>query len=241
LHGANFLTASLAGADFTSAELTMATFLAASAPAAVFAHAKLEAANLRDADLEGADLQNARLIGADLSGARVATADVRGATVWLTRGPDGDPLTDATPLLVRSPDAIEVAGLKSLLAKTESPTLRRRLEEGLAPLLAEQRDAGWPSSTEGAKWAQLQTQSTASADGFRQRLTDQMVRLACRAANANAAVAVGLAKRSLRPGFKGDLPAFYQRVRGAECPASRNIPTRFLADYGQAVDIARGQ
>jgi uncharacterized protein YjbI with pentapeptide repeats len=241
LHGANLLTASLAGADFTSAELTMATLLASQAQGAVFAHAKLEGARLQDADLEGADFQNARLIGADLTGARAASADFRGASIWFTRGPDGDALLDAAPLTVRAPDALDLTGLKDIIARAESPALRRRLEEGLSPLLTGRDNASWSTSPEGAKWAALQNQSTASTDGFKQRLTDQLVRIACRATNANAAAAVGIAKRTLRPTFKGDLAAYYQRIKNGDCPAARNLPVRFLTDYGQAVDIARGQ
>lgn len=241
LHAANFLTASLAGADFTSAELTLATFLAATAPGAIFAHAKLEGARLQDADLEGADFQNTRLVGADLSGAKVAAADFRGASVWLARAPDGDASTDATPLAVRALDTVDLVALRERIAKTASPTLRRTLEDGLAPLLTGRDNSAWSSSPEGARWAAMQTQSAAASEGFKTRLTDQLVRLACRAANTNAAVAVGLAKRALRPGFRGDAASYYQRLKAPDCPAARNIPARFLVDFGQAVDIARGQ
>jgi uncharacterized protein YjbI with pentapeptide repeats len=240
LHGANFLTASLAGADFTSAELTVATFLSASAPGAIFAHAKLEAARFQDADLEGSDFQNARLIGADLQGAKTTAADFRGAVLWATRPPEADPLMDLQPLTVRVPDQLDVAYLKDVIARTNSPALKRRLEDGLSSVIAP-KDGAWMTSPDGQKWANIQAGSTAAAEGYKQRLSEALVRLACRAANANGAVAVGVAKRSLRPSFKGDPALMYQRLKAADCPAARTIPARFLTDYGQAVDIARGQ
>jgi uncharacterized protein YjbI with pentapeptide repeats len=241
LHGANFLTASLAGADFTSAEMTMATLLSATAPGAVFAHAKLEGARLQDADLEGADFQSSKLSGADLSGAKTLATDFRGAVIWNTRAPDVDPLMDVMPITVRVPDQLDVAALKDLLVRTTSQPLQRRMQEGLQPVLANRDGNAWSTSPDGQKWANIQANSTASAEGYKQRLTDALVKLACRAANSNGAVAVGVSKRSLRPSFKGDPAALFQRIKSADCPASRNIPARFLADHGQAVDIARGQ
>ena len=192
-------------------------------------------------DIEGADFQSARLIGANLQGAKTLATDFRSAIIWKTRAPDGETLIDVAPLSVRAPDQVDLASLRDKIAMTTSPTLKRRLAEGLEPLLSDRDGSNWPSSAEGQQWATLQSQSTAAADGYRQRMTDALIRLSCRAAYAHGAVAVGLAKRSLRPAFKGDPAAINLRIRSADCPAARNIPPRFLADHGQAVDVARGQ
>jgi uncharacterized protein YjbI with pentapeptide repeats len=243
LYGANFLTASLQGADLTNARLMLADFTSAGMQGAVLNHARLEGAILRDADLDGADLQSARLFGADLTGAKIAIADFRGALLWRTTppSPDSQGLADLLPVLVRAPDDLDIAALRDLIVRIEDPRLKSRMEDGLGPILTALDRTSWTASPDAQKWNALQLTSTAAAEGYRQRLTDSLVRLACRALWANGSVAVGLAKRSLAPTFKGDLPAYYTRIRGADCPASRTIPAKFLTEFGSAADIARGQ
>ena len=83
-------------------------------------------------------------------------------------------------------------------------------------------------------WASMSRKPGQPADDllrqYKQILSEQLSKLACRAAFANGAVAMGVAKRAMRPTFKGDLSAIYQRLRGGDCPASRAIPAKFLAD-----------
>ncbi len=243
LHGANFLTASLHGTDFTGAELTLANFLSASMPGVILAYARLEGAKLQDADLEGADLQSTRLFGADFTGAKVNGADFRGAVVWRTKAPDPDPagLSDFVPISARAPDQLDIATMKDLVARIAHPGLKARMEEGLAPMTSPRDTLPWGSSPEAQKWANMQVIGGAVAEGHKQRLTEQLLRLACRALYANGAVAIGVAKRSLRPSFKGDLPTMSARLKAADCPASKSIPVKFLTEYSIAADIARGQ
>jgi uncharacterized protein YjbI with pentapeptide repeats len=243
LHGALFLTASLQGADMTTAELTLANFVSANLHGAILSFARLEAARFLDADLDGADMQNARLYGADMSNAKIAHADLRGAIVWKTKPPEADAsqTVDLSPITSRPPDQLDISTLKDLIAQTTAPALKVRLEEGLAPLITARDGQAWSSSSEAQKWAQMQAASKASADTFKQTLSEQLSRLACRATFANGAVAIGVAKRAMRPTFKGDMSAISARIRGADCPASRAIPQKFLTEFGLAADIARGQ
>ena len=243
LHGAVFLTASLQGADLVTAELMLANFINANLQGVILASARLEGARFYQADLEGADLQNARLFGADLSEARIALVDFRGTMLWRTKPPEPDPANsaDLSPMSARPPDQLDLASLKDLIARTAHPSLRLRLEEGLAPTITARDGQAWSSSPEAQAWASLQSASKASADGYKQALSENLSRLACRAVFANGAVATGVAKRAMRPSFKGDMSAIYNRVRAADCPASRSLSPKFLAEFGLAADIARGQ
>ena len=243
LNGAVFLTASLQGADLVTAELTLANFVNASLQGTILASARLEGARFYQADLEGADLQNARLFGADFSEARIVLADFRGSTLWRTKPPEADPTNsaDLAPISARPPDQLDIASLKDVAARTTQQQLKARLEDGIAPLIATRDGQAWASSGEAQAWASLQSASRGSSDGYRQTLSEGLSRLACRAVFANGAVAVGVARRALRPSFKGDMSAIYNRIRAADCPASRTFPPKFLAEFGLAADIARGQ
>jgi uncharacterized protein YjbI with pentapeptide repeats len=244
LYGANFLTATLQGADLTNARLMLADFTSANLQGAVLAFARLEGAILRGADLEAADLQNARLYAADLTGARIASADLRGAVIWRTLAPDTDSqgLADLMPVTVRAPDQLDLASLASMVDRVADERLKARMQEGLEPLLARiEADRAWAATPEAQKWLALQRDSSASADGYKGRLTDGLVRVACRTVFANGSVGYGIGKRALGATFRGDLPAYYARIRGNECPGGRNIPAKFLTELGSAADIARGQ
>ncbi len=243
LHGASFLTASLQGADMTTAELAMANFVSANLHGAILSFARLEGARLLDADLDGADMQNARLFGADLTNAKIVHADLRGATLWKTKPPeaDGALMADLAPITSRPPDQLDLAGLKDIIAQTTVPGLKARLEDGLNPLMNARDGQAWASSSEAQRWGQLQSASKTSADGFKQTLSEALSKLACRATFANGAVATGIAKRAMRPTFKGDMSAINARIRASDCPASRAIPQKFLIEFSLAADIARGQ
>lgn len=243
LHGAVFLTASLQGADLVTAELTLANFVNANLQGTILASARLEGARFYQAEMEGADLQNAKLFGADFSEARIGHADFRGVFLWRTKPPEADPTNsaDLAPITARPPDQLDLASLKDIIARTAHPALKARLEEGLAPVIFARDGPAWASSSEAQAWATLQSSSRAGADGYKQTLSEGLSRLACRAAFANGAVATGVAKRAMRPTFKGDMSAVYNRVRSTDCPASRTLAAKFLAEFGLASDIARGQ
>ncbi len=243
LHGAVFLTASLQGADLTTAELAMANFVSANLHGAILSFARLEGARFLDADLDGADMQNARLYGADMTNAKIGHADLRGATLWKTKPPEVDPTgsADLSPITSRPPDQLDLASLKDIIAQATVPGLKGRLEDGLNGLINARDGQAWASSSEAQRWGQMQTASKTAAEGFKQTLSDALAKLACRATFANGAVATGVARRAMRPTFKGDMSSIYQRLRATDCPASRTIPVKFLTEFGLAADIARGQ
>jgi uncharacterized protein YjbI with pentapeptide repeats len=243
LYGANLAAANLQGTDMTGARPILADLRFAELQGTILTHARLERAKLDGADLTGADLRNARLASADLSAARVTAADFRGAIVWATRPPSVDPLglVDASLLTSRVPDQIDMSSLRDIVDKIPQRALKSRMTEGLADMIAGRDEATWGASDDAKTWARMQAQSTAAADGYGQRLTTALGQFACRAQWANGAVAVGLARRAITEGFRGDLPAFHARLKSSDCPASKSITAAFLADVGTAADIARGQ
>ena len=42
-------------------------------------------------------------------------------------------------------------------------------------------------------------------------------------------------------GFKGDMPAIYDRLKGADCPASQTVGQRTMREMGAAADLARNR
>lgn len=79
------------------------------------------------------------------------------------------------------------------------------------------------------------------ADGYRARLAEHLGRLACRSRFADGAVAAGVARRASGQGFKGDTGAVLDRVKAADCPASKSLPPRLLLDLAAAAEAAKGQ
>ena len=79
------------------------------------------------------------------------------------------------------------------------------------------------------------------AEGYRARLTDYLSKLMCRSRFASAAVATGVARRAMTPGFKGDMPAIYDRLRAPDCPAGPAMSQRVMRELAAAADLARGQ
>jgi hypothetical protein len=244
LYGTSFLTATMPGADLTGAALMLADFTSANLQGAILSYTRLDGASLRDADLEGADLQQARLYMTDLSRAKVASADLRGVRVWRTPPPaaDAPALADLSQLALKAPDSTDIDRLKEIVLQVGDARLRERLEEGLRPLLADRDGAAWSQSEEAQRWTALvAATATAAGDGYKSRLTEGLVRLACRAVNANGSVAVGVGRRALTPTFRGDLVQLVQGLRGDDCAAARGLPSKMLADLGAAADILRGQ
>ena len=243
LQGANFLLASLQGADLAGAKLQMADFRSASMQGANLSLASLEGALLRDAELEGANLQMARLTGADMSGAKVQGGDLTGAVVWRTLPPSGESsaFSDMGQVIIRAPAAEELAELKMSLGRING-ALGTRLAEGLTPLLDAAQNAGWASSPDQQMWQGFATASeTAAAEGYKGRLSEYLAKLMCRSRYANASVATGIARRAVGQGFKGDAALIYERLRGADCPASAAMTPRAMRELAGAADLARGQ
>jgi hypothetical protein len=146
-------------------------------------------------------------------------------------------LADMTQLVVRPPAQDELAGLGPL-AETTSGALKARLLDAVARLRNAAENTVWANSAEQQLWQGLIRSSEVTADTYKGRLTDYLTRLMCRARFADGAVASGIARRALAPGFKGDAAAIYDRLKGTDCPATRGIPQslmRDLAAVGEAV------
>ena len=244
LQGANFLLANLQGADLAGAKLQMADFSSASMQGANLSLANLEGAVLREANLEGASLQMAKLFGADMRGARLQLADMSGVKVWRTTPPGSEGTThaDITNMVMSPPSEEDIGVMKSVVAGLETGPLKVRLSGLMAPLGDAGTDGTWAASPEGQIWTGLAKASEATmADGYRARITEQLARLACRARFGNGAVAVGVVRRSVSVGFKGDAGALYDRLKSADCPAAASLPAPVLRDLATAADAARGQ
>jgi uncharacterized protein YjbI with pentapeptide repeats len=245
LHGANFIVASLQGADLSGAKLEGADFTSATMQGASLALAGLEGASLRDAELEGVNLAMARLAGADLSGAKMQGSDMRGAVVWRALPPAGGDvpaLADMAQIVIQQPAEDEWVALAATLLRLEDGQLAARLGEAMARLSDGAQNGAWSSSPEQQLWqALVKTAEGLGADDYRGRLTDYLARLACRARFADGAVASGLARRAMAPGFKGDMPALYVRLKSVECAASGSMSPRLMRELAAAVDVARGQ
>jgi uncharacterized protein YjbI with pentapeptide repeats len=241
--GANFLIASLQGADLTGALLHGADFSSASMQGAMLSHAWLPAAALRDTDLEGADLSLAKLQGADLTGAKLRAADLRGAGIWQTLPPPADAVANAdlTEMAVKPMDEKELATFNEVIGRIDSQRVRSQVKDALSPLSNVVESRKWLGSPEQVRWQGLVTAgASALADGYKLRISDYLGAMACKARWSSGHVATGIAKRAQGQQFRGDMPAVYDRIRAATCPASENIGKKALRDLASAVDIARG-
>ena len=236
--GANFTGASLQGADFTGAWLAGADFTNSGLQAAVLAQASLVGATLRDTDLEAADLGRARLHGVNLRGAKIRAADLRGALIWRTAAPDREAahLVDLSQLTLAPLADSDVAKLNQALSG-----IGPKGREALAPFLTTDSTRPWMSVADQQTWQALGTASAAgTADNYKARLTDDLVRLMCRPRWGNGSVATGVAKRALAPDFKGDMPAVYDRLKADDCPAGKAVSRHLMRSLAMAADAARG-
>ncbi|HEY1246951.1 MAG TPA: pentapeptide repeat-containing protein [Hyphomicrobiaceae bacterium] len=243
LDGASFVAANLQGTDLAGAGLQMADFSGTALQGARLASARLAGAVLREADLEGAELRDARLFGADMRGARLPAADLAGATVWraVPPAPEATGLADLADIAIKPPGKDDVEQLKAVAAAIEARAAGERTA-GLSGLIAELGpDAAWGASADAQTWANLlRTSEAGMAEGFRSRLGEHLARLACRARFADAAVAAGVARRAASGVFKGDPGLIADRLRAADCPASKALPASAARDLAAAAEAARG-
>jgi uncharacterized protein YjbI with pentapeptide repeats len=245
LHGANFIVASLQGADLSGAKLEGADFTSAAMQGASLALAGLEAASLRDAELEGVNLAMARLAGADLSGAKLQGSDMRGANVWRALPPTGGDipaLADMGQIVIQQPAEDEWVALAATLLRLEDSQLAARLGDAMARLSDGAQNGAWAGSPDQQLWQALAKAAEGlTTDDYRGRLTEYLARLVCRARFADGAAAAGVARRAMAPGFKGDMPALFVRLKSAECAASASMSPRLMRELAVAADGARGQ
>ena len=245
LQGANFILASLQGADLTGAKLLAADFTSAAMQGVGLALAGLEGARLRDAELEGANLAMARLAGADLTGARLQGGDLRGAVVWRTLPPtagEGPALADMAQIVIEQPADEDWVALAALLVRLEDGPLAARLGDVIARLSDAAQNSAWNGSPDRQLWQGMAKAAEGlGADDYKGRLTEYLARLMCRARFADGAVATGIARRAMAPGFKGDMPALYVRLKSAECAAASAVSPRLMRELAAAAEAARGQ
>jgi uncharacterized protein YjbI with pentapeptide repeats len=244
LEGASFVLANLQGAALTGARLAMADLSGAGLQGADLAMAYLAGAVLREADLEGAELRQTQLYGADLRGARLQGSDLAGALVWRTVPPSGGAvvLADVANIALKLPGRDEVEALRAAVAGAEALPAGERTA-GLAGLIKELgADSGWAGSAEGQTWANLLRASEAAmAEGYPARLAEHLGRLACRPRFADSAVAAGVVRRALGPGFKGEPGPLADRLKAADCPAGKAVLPVALLELAAAVEAERGQ
>ena len=133
--------------------------------------------------------------------------------------------------------------LGASLAQLEDGPLKARLADGLARLTDAGQNGAWAASPDQQLWQGLAKSSETGRrpTATRARLTEYLARLMCRPRFADGAVAAGVARRAMAPGFKGDMPALYDRLKGADCPASAAMSPRLMRDLAAAADAARGQ
>jgi uncharacterized protein YjbI with pentapeptide repeats len=244
LQGASFASANLQGADLAGAKLQMVDMSEARMQGVNLSSANLEGAVLRDADLEGASLQTAKLFGADMRGTKLGLADLSRAMIWRTSPPTADsaPLVDLANIVMAPPSQEEIGQTTSAVAALDSGPLKVRLSSLMAPLHDAGSGEAWAASPEGQVWTSLaRTSEATTADGYRSRLTAELVRLACRARSAGGAVATGVARRAIGPGFKGDVALLHERLKAPECAGSAAIPPPILRELAAAAEAVRGQ
>lgn len=244
MQGVNFGAAQLQGADLTGAKLIGADLRYAQLQGASLGFADLQGAQLDGADLEGADLSRTRLQGASLAGTILRGADLRGAGAWMTIPPSvtAATLADLTDLSLKPLEAADTAALGHAVQRVETTAVREQVHDAVARPLNVADNRGWGSVPERQEWQTLVTATaTGAVDGYKQRLTEFLLRNACKARWASGALAAGLARRAQAPDFNGDMMLVYERLRGADCPGGRWIQERKLGrDLATAVDVARG-
>lgn len=243
LPGAGLRLAALQGADLSAARMQRADLTGALLQGASLMRAGLEGALLRGAGLEGASLQQTRLTGADATAARLAGADLSGAIIWRTLPPgaDGATFADAAEIALRPPGDAETSAVRAMLARFEPGALKTRLSEGLGAAL-EAGDASWTGSPEAQSWQDLAraSEATRQADGAKKTLADYLGKLACAPRWADGAVASGLVRRALAPGFRGDVVALYDRLRAADCAtAAGAVSPRLMRELASVAEAAR--
>ena len=239
--GASFLLASLVGADLTGAKLLGADFTYSQMQGAVLNQARLEGAKLRNVDLEGASLAEANLQGANLAGARIDGADLHGSWIWQTEAANADAsgVTDVAEPTLRPLDGNELAALKSDVQAIGEERVRGYVGDSLEPLAVKEEKAKWATGPAHAYWQGMITAAPAAVPGYQARLTEYLVKLACKPRASAGNVATGLARRALSPQFRGDMVLFYDRLKADDCPASKTVSPRALKDLAAAADQLR--
>src|SRR5205807_8954276 len=123
------------------------------------------------------------------------------------------------------------SGLGASGAQLGNGRLNARLADSLASLSDAAQNGAWATSSDQQLWQGLaKSGEAATGDDYKGRLTEYLARLMCRSRFANGAVAAGVGRRAMAPGFKGDMPALYVRLKGTDCAASPAMSPRLMRD-----------
>jgi uncharacterized protein YjbI with pentapeptide repeats len=242
-HGASFLGAQMQGSNLAGAKMLLADLKSANLNGAFMMHIQLEGASLDNADMTAADLQQARLHGARLDHVTVTAADLRGASFWRTMPPDADQsgLADFTGVIARPFASDEIADLRRAIEYIEDESVQVRAKEALGPLFGDEDAAAWKDAPEHQRWQALIAAGRGTGDGYKSRLTEQVVRMVCRSRWSALGIGPGLVRRAKSPLFKGDGVAVYDRIRADDCIGGKHVPAKLMQDFVTAIDGQRAQ
>ena len=151
-------------------------------------------------------------------------------------------MTDLADLAFTAPEEGHLNDFNQMLEKIADDRLRGQVKDSLSRLMAPDARRTWTAgSPDQQVWSSLvQSSAAGMGDGYKMRLTEYLVRIACKPRWSNGAVATGIAKRGLGVEFKGDLIALYDRLKADDCPASKTMSRRTLRALSTQVDITRG-
>ena len=161
--------------------------------------------------------------GADMSGAKLQGSDMRGAVVWRTLPPGGEApaVADMAQIVLQPPSDDELVGARCVAgaaartarSRRGSPTAWLRLSDAA-------QNSAWGASTDQQAWQGLAkaSETLPMPTATRGALTEYLARFMCRPRFANGAVAAGVARRAMAPGFQGDMPALYVGSRAPTAP-----------------------
>ena len=145
-------------------------------------------------------------------------------------------------IVIEQPADEDWVALAALLVRLEDGPLAARLGDVIARLSDAAQNSAWNGSPDRQLWQGMAKAAEGlGADDYKGRLTEYLARLMCRARFADGAVATGIARRAMAPGFKGDMPALYVRLKSAECAAASAVSPRLMRELAAAAEAARGQ
>ncbi len=241
--GAALTRAALSGADLSGAVLMGADLMGAVLAGANLDNARLDAAQLKDADLEAATLAGASLLASDLTGARIAAADLRRARVWHTAPPssDGSSLADLGDFDLRAPDEKAVAELRQAIAAVGLPEGVAVLTEALRGVFDAGERAKWQGSAGHSGWQSLASSGAQTFGGYKSRLSETLVRLACKPKVSTPGITIGVVRRAASHEFRGDAGEVADRMKADDCAAARNVPASLMQDLAVAAERSRAE
>jgi len=262
LVGVDLSKAALTGADLTSAVLRAAVLNSADLSGGSLRAADLEAAALVDAKLFAADLSGARIRAASLRDAHVWLARVPdGAQSALAdfAGLDAKPPVERErDTLVRALEHFEAASRDELTSRLGGAgEAKADASVSVWAELVRASDAatgqsatvigsmvptgGRISGSEPPSSATVQAGDLAAQlrlSDRRVRVTRHLTELACQPRAADGAVATGLARRALGPGFNADPGALLESLRRPECAGGRAVPAVYLERLAGAAELS---